>query len=404
MTGAQPATPPVTPPVTQGGPVMATPRRTWRLGRTILAVVAMMSLLGAACSASDDTSATGADDNATADATDSDAATNDSSDTAGDTTPGGGALAATPVPSAGCGTSKVGAVANERREVDVTDSNSGDNRWYLLNTPDAHDGTTPIPVVVSFHGLSEGAEVHAVHSNLAATGNAEGFVVAFPNGTGSPVRWNVLPTDDDVETDTANDLALVDAMLDDLASELCIDLSAVYATGLSNGGGMSSYMACERADRFAAVAPIAGLRPPIRCDSDATTPILSVHGTADPILLYNGGIADLPALLDGGEVGPPPPAEIDGPGYPASARAWARHNGCAPDPEVTTIGDDVEHWVFDCPEGNDVEFYVVVDGGHTWPGSDFSVSIAQIAGPTTFTIDANDTMWEFFSRHRLAAG
>lgn len=367
-----------------------------------VAAFATLSLLGAACSSSDDTAATGPDGNTASNNADGGAATNEGTDTSGDATTGDGELAAAPLPSAGCGVSEVAAVANERREVDVADTNSGDNRWYLLNTPDAHDGTTPLPLVVSFHGLSEGAEVHAVHSNLAATGNAEGFVVAFPNGTGSPVRWNVLPTDDDVETDTTNDLALVDAMLDDLATELCIDLSAVYATGLSNGGGMSSYMACERADRFAAVAPIAGLRPPIRCDSTATTPILSVHGTADPILLYNGGIADIASVLTGGEIGPPPPAEIDGSGYPASARAWAGHNGCEPDPEIATIGDDVEHWVFDCPEGNDVEFFVVVDGGHTWPGSDFSVSIEQIAGPTTFTIDANDTMWEFFSRHRLA--
>jgi polyhydroxybutyrate depolymerase len=42
--------------------------------------------------------------------------------------------------------------------------------------------------------------------------------------------------------------------------------------------------------------------------------------------------------------------------------------------------------------------YIVVGGGHSWPGSDFSASIAQVVGPTTFDIDATALAWDFFSR------
>jgi polyhydroxybutyrate depolymerase len=357
--------------------------------------VAAVALLLAACGGSETPSANGPD-NATA--------PTDANGQAGDDTAGPPATSAgTPVPSPGCGTTGVTSVESERREVEVTDPETGESRWYRFSTPPDHDGTTPVPLVVAFHGLSEGAEVHAGHSNLTPFGNDNGFAVAYPQGTGTPVRWNVLPTEDAVELEADNDLSYVDAMLDQLADELCIDLTAVYATGLSNGAGMASLMACERPDRFAAVAPVAGLRPPLSCEDSVTTPVLAFHGTVDPILLYNGGIGDLAALLGGTELPPPPPAEIDGSGYPASARAWATHNGCSDDPQETTIGDDIVHWVFDCPDGNDVEFYVVVDGGHTWPGSEFSASIERIAGPTTFTISANEIMWDFFTGHRLAA-
>lgn len=350
-----------------------------------------MAMVAAACGGSDSTD----------ERSDEPAPTTSAGNDTGDPGNGGAATAAQPVPSAGCATTDIRQVTAQRRDVDVDDPESGDKRWYLRSTPTAHDGITPLPLVVSFHGLSEGAEVHAAHSDLTPFAEENGFVVAFPNGTGNPLRWNVLPTDDDVTIDAGNDLDYVDAMLTELTDELCVDLSAIYATGLSNGAGMASLVACERNDVFAAVAPVAGLRPPLSCADANTMPVLSFHGTADPILLYNGGVADLGSLLSGTAAPAPPDADIDGPGYPASARAWARHNGCDPDPAETAIGDDVIHWVFDCPDGSDVEFYIVVDGGHTWPSSDFSVSIESIAGPTTFTISANEVMWEFFDRHRL---
>jgi polyhydroxybutyrate depolymerase len=305
------------------------------------------------------------------------------------------------VPSAGCATATASSVTEERVDVAVTDPDTGENRWYLVTTPPANDGDTPLPLVLDFHGLSEGAVVHAGHSAMSSFAAANDFVVAFPQGTGNPVRWSALPTSNPQNVDSAADLAYTDVVLDQLEANLCIDTSRIYATGLSNGAGMSSLLACARPDRIAAVAPVAGLRPPLECDAATTTPVLSFHGTADPILIYNGGVGDIAALLSGGGVPSAPAAVIDGDGYPAAARAWAVHNGCKTDPAVSTIGSDIQHWVFDCPAGSDVEFYVVIDGGHSWPGSEFSRQIANIVGPTTFTISANEVMWDFFTRHRL---
>ncbi len=333
---------------------------------------------------------------------------NDGTDSAAEDT-GGSTAATTPaevaaVPSAGCGTSSTGAVTEERREVAFADPETGETRWYLVTTPPAHDGSTPLPVVLDFHGFTEGAIVHAAHSALSSLAVEEGFVVVFPQGTGNPVRWNALPTADAADFGGADDVAYVDAVLDALEADLCIDTARVYATGLSNGAGMTSLLGCERADRFAAIAPVAGVRPPAECADGITTPALAFHGTADPILFYNGGIGDLAGLLGGSGNTSAPDAVLDGEGYPASIRAWATQNGCGPEPSKTMIGDDVEHWVFDCPAGANVEFYAVIGGGHTWPGSEFSRNIASIVGPTTFTISANQLLWEFFGRHARTPG
>lgn len=327
---------------------------------------------------------------------------NDGDSASGD--PAGSTVVTTPAqiaaaPSSGCGTSSTGAVTEDRREVAVSDPETGETRWYLVTTPPQHDGTTPLPVVLDFHGFTEGATVHAAHSALSPFAIEQGFVVVFPQGTGDPVRWNALPTADAADFGGADDVAYVDAVLDALETDLCIDTARVYATGLSNGAGMSSLLGCERASRFAAIAPVAGVRPPAECADGVATPVLAFHGTADPILFYNGGIGDLAGLLGGSGDTTAPDAVLDGEGYPASIRAWAAHNGCAPEPTRTPIGDDVEHWVFDCPAGGSVEFYAVIGGGHTWPGSEFSRQIASIAGPTTFTISANEVLWEFFGRH-----
>lgn len=298
-------------------------------------------------------------------------------------------------PSPGCGTSTTRAVDKEQRNLDV----NGTDRFYLLTTPAAHDGKTPLPLVVDLHGLAEGAQVHTEMSKFGDEAKKEGFVVVFPNGMGSPVHWTAAGDP------AANpDVAFLDKMLDTLGTDLCIDTSRVYSTGLSYGAIMSSYLTCVRADRFAAVAPVAGITvPPSGCTPSRPMPVLAFHGTADPILLFNGGV-DLKALgpkTDDGATTTTKPADLNGPGYPANVAAWAARNGCKPTPTDTKVTPDVTRRVYDCPANAAVEFYIIAGGGHAWPGSAFSQSIAKVVGPTNMDINATDLIWQFFKRFSL---
>ncbi|HYI62707.1 MAG TPA: PHB depolymerase family esterase [Acidimicrobiales bacterium] len=288
-------------------------------------------------------------------------------------------------------------MAKERHELDGIDDDEGAARWYLLTAP---AGTEPVPLVVDFHGLSEGAEIHSLMSEMGELGLEQGFATAFPNGTGQPVAWEVL-----AEGVDSPELPYVDALLDDVLAARCIDTSRVYATGLSNGAMMTSMLACTRADRFAAFAPVAGLSTWDGCQPRRPVPILAFHGTADPILYFNGGIGDL-SIVTGGEAPESvevPEADLDGEGYPETARQWAAFNGCDPEASDEELTEEILDRTWRCPAGAPVELVIVVGGGHSWPGSEFSKQIERIVGPTTDDIAASEAMWEFFQRYQLPA-
>jgi polyhydroxybutyrate depolymerase len=319
---------------------------------------------------------------------------------AGTTTsaPRGGEDAA-PVPSAGCD----GAATAEAQVAEemLTDATGTARRW-LVSAPAWEPGADPLPLVLDFHGLSEGADIHARMSGMGAVGVQEGFMTVFPHGTGVPVRWD-LGTDP-----AAGDLAYVGKVLDQVEAERCVDMSRVYATGLSNGAMMTSVVGCALSDRVAAIAPVSGIILPDDCHPDHPMPVLAFHGTADPILLFNGGVGPgLQALFGGGP--PPgsptttlPPADIDGAGYPETVRGWATLDGCDHRSTDEQVSDEVIKRTFDCPDDAPVEFVIVEGGGHSWPGSEFSKTLESIVGPTTFDIDASQEIWRFFQRFSLS--
>jgi polyhydroxybutyrate depolymerase len=297
-------------------------------------------------------------------------------------------------PSPGCDSSAAAELDRERRTIDV----GGIERWYLLSVPPGHDTTTPLPLVVELHGLAEGAEIAAKMSEIDTLGDREGFVSVFPNGSGVPVRW-----DERIDSTANADLDFLDALLDELEASLCIDEARVYATGLSYGAIMSSALACARADRFAAIAPVDGVQYPPTCAPGRPVPVLAFHGTADPILLFNGGVGDLGAALSG-RAPPPPdrPVDLHGDGYPATVDAWAEANGCGTDVDERPSPHVIER-IYDCDRDSEVRFFIVEGGGHSWPGSELSMSLASVVGPTTDELDATTEIWRFFERHALEA-
>jgi polyhydroxybutyrate depolymerase len=201
------------------------------------------------------------------------------------------------------------------------------------------------------------------------------------------------------------DLAFIGALLDTVETSVCIDEARVFVAGLSNGAMMTSAIACELADRVAAVAPVAGLSAFDGCHPSRPVPIIAFHGTADGFVAYDGGygasVAQLPAP-DGsgrtlGDLGVL--AGAGPPSIPANLATWAALDGCTDaTPSETAVTGDVALIAYaTCP----VELYRVAGGGHAWPGSAFSAAVANIVGPTTMSISADELMWAFFQAHPL---
>jgi polyhydroxybutyrate depolymerase len=301
--------------------------------------------------------------------------------------------------SAGCGATPAVAAGETEESVD----SDGTTYTYIRHVPPAYDGTTPLPVVVDFHGYAEGASIHTRQTMLGAKGDAEGFVTISPQGQGAIPRW-------DTDLD-GPDIAFVGQLLDEIESTLCVDTNRIFATGLSNGAFMTSAVACAYADRIAAVAPVAGIRDIKGCDPARPVPVVAFHGTADTFVTFDGGLGssalDLPApdgsgrtLGDLAAENPDAP-ELKSASIPSIVRSWAKRNDCAKRPTRVQIGADVTRVRYRCPERATVELYRVEGGGHSWPGSAFSKSIAAVVGATTDTIVASDVIWTFFERHPL---
>ena len=92
----------------------------------------------------------------------------------------------------------------------------------------------------------------------------------------------------------------VAALVAQLGRELCIDTSAVFATGFSNGAMMAYEVALHMPQLFAAVAPVAGgvqigflpkdewFNPAV--SSSLRVPVLDIHGSNDTTMPYNASL------------------------------------------------------------------------------------------------------------------
>ncbi|MCA9561542.1 MAG: hypothetical protein KC583_23505, partial [Myxococcales bacterium] len=138
-------------------------------------------------------------------------------------------------------------------------------------------------------------------------------------------------------------------------------------------------LACERADVFAAVAPVSGTLSPSTCNPSRPVPVIHFHGTADRNVRYEGG-----GLARAVSV-------------PDTLQAWADRNGCGPEPVVTFAEDDAtcETWT-DCDGEVEVTLCSFEGVAHCWPGQ------ANCPyGATTTTLDASEEAARFFERFHL---
>jgi polyhydroxybutyrate depolymerase len=290
-----------------------------------------------------------------------------------------------PVPSAGCGAD----VVAQPGVSDRTMTSGGVERAFELQVPEGYDGVAPLPVVLGLHALTVSNKFVL---SMAAGGMAEqyDFIGVAPSGLldGSIPYWVAAPSDDN------RDVAFISDLLDVVEAELCVDTARVYSTGMSNGGQMSSLLACRLAQRITAVAPVAGVEFSEECDG-APVPVIAFHGTADPFVTYEGGGLDAVRIADTyawkGNVPAGVPQHL---GVEDAMQNWAEHNGCGPEPVDEQVTAEVRKRTWrDCDA--ETILYTIERGGHTWPGRPVP-GFEETFGRTTMDIDATDLMFEFF--------
>ena len=173
-------------------------------------------------------------------------------------------------------------------------------RPYQVVAPSPLDPQRAYPVVLVLHGLGGRRERIEGYYQLDPLAQELGFLVAYPEGT-EEVRkahfwsrrrrfWNATDACCDFWNSGVDDVAYLDAVIDDLNAHYRIDPKRIFVVGLSNGGYMAHRYACDRAGRVAAIVSQAGAmwRDQGRCKPSEPVAVLQIHGTDDNLVPYDG--------------------------------------------------------------------------------------------------------------------
>ncbi len=289
----------------------------------------------------------------------------------------------------------------------------GLERTYNVHLPPSYKPSKRHSLVLAFHGYSSSARVAEHGTGMSLHADAKGYIAVYPESTRFRVggsrrisSWNdgacasspgpegptctadsfQYPFPDECGPARCNwcncvdDVGFVAAMLDEIENAYCINTRRIYATGLSNGGMFVQRMACDLADRFAAVSPSHGqLHVGFNCAPSEPMSMMSVWGKRDRIVPGAGEVSSDGYLYT-------PVAEV------TEIFAGPESQRCdVTDTAYRSPADGVRGWA--CTQrANCARRRQVVacswNGGHRWPVYDDGVYFGL------------DTVWRFFKKNR----
>ena len=187
-------------------------------------------------------------------------------------------------------------------------------RPYEWDQPDAYDKSKSYPLIVLLHGYSADGFTQNAYFGFSELADDRQVFIAYPNGmldqTGARF-WNATDACCDLYGTGVDDVAYLNAVIDDMEANFNIDSKRVFFVGHSNGGFMSHRMACDAAGRVAGIVALAGdnWQDASKCNPSEPVAVLQVHGDADEVVPYLG-MGLMPSAIQ-------------------SVGSWATKNGCA---------------------------------------------------------------------------
>ena len=137
-------------------------------------------------------------------------------------------------------------------------TSGGESRTFIVHIPSGYTGSSPAPVILDFHPLGGTGSSQESSSGWKAKCDSVGCIVVFPDSskTAGDNSWNAGYCCNNAESKQVNDVQFARDIIKYLEANACVDAKRIYASGGSNGGGMTYRMACQAADVIAAVAPV----------------------------------------------------------------------------------------------------------------------------------------------------
>lgn len=259
----------------------------------------------------------------------------------------------------------------------------GIKRSFLTYVPTASENNK-LPLVISLHGGFASPKGMFHLADFRPLAEREKFIVVCP---ASKHFWH-----DGANLHGIDDVKFIDQLIDYIIKAYNIDPQRVYVTGISNGGFMTTRLACQLHNRIAAIAVVAAtLDIGEGYDLEKPMPVIYMHGTKDPIVAIDGGklfgrrIFSHKSIID----------------------KWIAMDKADKESHVTNFPDKAgdgtsvlkEEYV-NPSTGYKVVSYTIENGGHTWPGG-WQYFPKFIVGKTTHNLNACDEIWDFFKQYKL---
>lgn len=254
--------------------------------------------------------------------------------------------------SAGCGKAPTIAAGmyNNGNPIAITAANR--QRRYILSVPANYDNTKPHKLVIAWHQL-DGNDKQMYQQNYywlkAIPEAASSTIFVAPNGEKNGTPCTGMSNGEGGcgwPDSSGSNVALADAVVEQIQQNFCIDKNKIFANGWSYGGSMSYRTACSRPQGGTGtwgVRAVAVYNGAANLSSGGCTPSKSVafyasHGTNDTVLPYDGGVT--------------------------MAQTYAKQNSCTWMTPTKATGNHVCTNVAGCMTGWPVEFCSFV-GPHT---------------------------------------
>lgn len=255
-------------------------------------------------------------------------------------------------------------------------------RKFSFYVPASYAAGKQAPLVFNLHGYGSNGDQQEFYGDFRKIADTAGFIVVHPTGTINTQTNETYWDCGLVAGNGVDDVGFIHAVNDTLSQAYSIDRDRIYSTGMSNGGFMSYHLACV-SNQFAAIASVTGsmtLLTLAQCKNANAIPVMEIHGTADPVVNYNGsaGVLSIPEVVD----------------------YWIEKNSLNKQvlvqtnvPDINT-SDNATAELYMYPGMNEVQHYKIINGGHTWPGTPF------IIGTTCQDFKASEVIWQFFAKYK----
>ncbi|MBD2415687.1 hypothetical protein FACHB389_07910 [Nostoc calcicola FACHB-389] len=260
----------------------------------------------------------------------------------------------------------------------------GKLRTYYFYTPKSYDPDRPMPLVLVFHGDDGNGRSISNVTRFNELADREGFLVVYPDGIDQ--KWSLRGN----AKGKVDDVLFVSALIGHLQEQINIDSHKIYATGFSRGGILTQALACNLPDKIAGFASVAASLP-VRlepnCQPQTPISILTINGTNDRDVLYEGddhtqrgALVSISDMVD----------------------FWRSRDRCTSSNKSLQFSEDkVKTSLYaGCSDNSEVWHLAVVNGGHFWPGG-ASTDESLNKFNANLGLNASETIWNFFQRHSL---